>query len=145
MNSIVKILIVSVLAYLFLFASAEAFWLVYPYPENPTQQQIDAVWGIHVLTEKILSYLLTVLISIYTIDRFKPALGSKSIALALFGAFTYHVTGGIVWVMQFGFEPYIQHSMPLKLFFIVLVISTITSVVSYKLLPNKSKHRTQKC
>jgi hypothetical protein len=137
MKSTIEIIIISALAYLCMFIVAKLFWLIYPYPENSSQQQIELVWGIHVLSEKIFSYLLTALISIYAVCKFKLSYGIKCIALALVGAISYHIIGGLVWVVRFGYEPYLQNSMPLKMLFIVVVISSVVSLASYKLLPNQ--------
>jgi hypothetical protein len=117
------------------------FWFIYPYPDNPSQDVINTVWGVHVLAEKLFGHLIIVILSIYVVYQFKITHGFKSVFLAILGGVSYNIIGGIIWIARYGYEPYFEHSLPLKLLFLVIIVSGVTSLVSYKWLPNKAIKR----
>ena len=137
MKGLVSIIGLSAVGYFSMVIAAKLFWLAYPYPNNPTQDEINLVWGIHILAEKLFGYLIIVLTSVYVIYKFRLTHGYKSVLLAITCAISYNVIGGIIWMLQFGYEPYFKHSLPAKLLLIVIVLSGVVALISYKWLPNK--------
>jgi len=137
MKSIAQTIGFSVIGFAIMYISAYLFWFVYPYPENPTQDEINAVWSIHILAEKLFGYLVIVLLSLYVVYQFKLSYGFKCVFLAILAGVSYNVIGGIIWIARYGYEPYFEHSLPFQLLVLVVVISGVTSLISYKWLPNK--------
>jgi hypothetical protein len=137
MKGLVSIIGLSAVGYFSMVIAAKLFWFVYPYPNNPSQDEINLVWGIHIIAEKLFGYLVVVLTSIYVTYKFRLTYGYKSVFLAILCAISYNIIGGIIWMLQFGYEPYFKHSMPAKLLLIVIVLSGVVSLISYKWLPNK--------
>lgn len=138
MKSIVEIIFISAIAYLLMFILAKMFWIAYPYPENATQSQMEMVWGIHVLSEKLFSYALTAIVAIYGVYRFKSSHGKRCIGIAIVGGVSYHIIGAIIYIAQFGIQPYLQYSMPFQLVLIVLTVSGVAALAAYNLLPNQA-------
>lgn len=137
MKSFAQTIVFSFVGYAIMIISAKLFWFAYPYPENPTQDEINLVWSIHVLAEKLFGYLVIIALSILLVFNFKQKYGIKSIYLAILAGIIYNVIGGLIWIARFGYEPYFEHSLPLQLFGLVVIISGVTSLIAYKWLPIK--------
>lgn len=137
MKIIAKTIGYSAVGYVVMIILAKLFWFIYPYPDSPTQEEINLVWSLHVLAEKLLGYLIIIVLSILLVFNFKQQYGVKSIYLAIFAGITYNVIGGLIWIVRFGYEPYFKHSLPLQLFGLVIIICGLTSLFAYKYLPNK--------
>ncbi|WP_162533769.1 hypothetical protein [Colwellia sp. Arc7-D] len=121
--------------------AAKLFWFAYPYPNNPSQDEINLVWSVHIIAEKLFGYLVIVFTSVYITYKYRLTHGFQSVYLAIVCAISYNVIAAIIWIAQFGYEPYFEHSLPLKLLFIVIVLSAVVSLISYQWLPNKALKR----
>lgn len=137
MKSIVQTIGFSFVGYAIMIISAKLFWFAYPYPDNPTQDEINLVWGVHVIAEKLFGYLVIIALSVLLVFYFKQQHGIKSIYLAILAGISYNVIGGLIWIARFGYEPYFEHSLPLQLFGLTIIICGVASLIAYKWLPNK--------
>ena len=120
-----------VVAYVAMFALSQVSWLVFPYPEGAGYEEQMEMWRWHILGEKSYGYLMHAVLAMAGVIGSIKLLGWRSMVIGLVGPFVYNYTGGLIYVMRFGWEVYVAQARPGALAVVVLVTSGLISVATW--------------
>jgi hypothetical protein len=111
---------------LFLAFSA-IFWRMYPYPENASQQEIEFVWAIHVLVEKLFGLLI---LALCAISAAVPLRGIWRIGFgaAIGSGLVYQAIAIITYIGRFGFSAYLRNN---RFWFTIVTTIAISAIFGF--------------
>ena len=144
MRNTLVIVTYSLIAYGVMFSLSTLFWWIYPYPENTTQEQINFVWSVHVITEKFLGYALVAILAAVVTLKSRNISGKLSIFYGVLVGISYEIIASVIYIVRFGIKPYIENSHPEELAVIVIVLCAVISTLAYRYMPNKASKPTPK-
>ncbi|MCL2298488.1 MAG: hypothetical protein FWC38_00150 [Proteobacteria bacterium] len=111
-----------------LLVFATVLWWAYPYPENASQQEIEFVWAIHTLAEKLFGFLVVALCAVGAAAPLRRT-WRMGLGAAIGSGLVYQGVAIITYISKFGFSAYLENHLFWSTVAVTVAVSAVFGLI----------------